>query len=122
LVEPDLIVQWFGPKHLSIAKVEVDLKVNGRYCFTMCKPDGKSFKIEGTYLQIEPVKQLAFTLCYQGLGSPTPPDSVVTITLQSLEQMTRLTLVQKFEIVPTDMPSRTEAWNYMLSELDHKVV
>ncbi len=122
LIEPGRIIQWFGPKHLSVTKAHVDLKAMGGFSFEMRKPDGHAFFIEGTYLQVDHSQQLVFTLCYQGLGTSTPPDSVVSITLQAIEpQLTRLSLTQKFEIIPPDIDSRTEAWKYMLIKLGQNV-
>lgn len=117
LTQPELIAQWFGPKHLKTGKVSSNLQVGGNYSIELLKPNGDVIGISGAYEIIDPPVRLRYTSIYFGLD-PAPPDGVVTITLEDLEDgRCALSLVQAFEVVPQDMPTRTQAWEHMFETL-----
>ena len=83
----------------------------------MAKPPDPSFFISGHYLEIEIPCNLTFTFRYTGVRN-TPPDSVVKITWQKLdENTTTLFLEQEFASEPTDLKKRNLAWEYMFDKL-----
>ena len=121
LVQPSLIAQWFGPKHLSTGEVQTDIQVGGDYSIELKKSNDQNFFIEGTYIEINAPDLLVFTLHYQGLASP-PPSSTVKIKLEGLNpNQSLLTLNQDFEHTPSDMDSRTKAWEHMFQLLANLV-
>ena len=118
LIQPGLIVQWFGPKHLSIGAVQTDIRVDGNYSIELINADQKSFYIKGKYIEISKPAYLVFTFQYFGLPS-APPDSLVKIKLEKIAQnQSLLTLIQDFKHTPSDMDSRTKAWEQMLQNLE----
>lgn len=117
LTDPGSISKWFGPKHLTIKNVENDLTINGNYSIELLKPDGKSFFISGTYLEIVEYDKLKFSFNYQGLEQ-LPPVSIVEIFIEEMSSSsTKLSLVQKFDTVPDDMENRTKSWENMFGKL-----
>ena len=113
MVSPDLISKWFGPKHLKVKNVKSDLRLHGEYRIELLKPDGTGFFIGGTYLKIEAPDHLKYSFEYSGLDN-SPPDSTVDIALEELKpKRTKLSLVQKFEILPSDLKNRTKNWEAM---------
>ena len=117
IVEPQLIAQWFGPKHLSVANVETDLCVGGQYRIELLKPDDQRFNIEGEYIEITEPYKLVFSLKYSGLAN-TPPDSLVNIDLEVIDShISKLSLLQKFDSMPSDMKNRAKTWEGMLTKL-----
>ena len=121
LVQPSLIAKWFGPKHLSTGDVQTDLQVGGDYSIELLKPDRQNFFIKGKYIEINVPNLVVFTLHYEGLPSP-PPNSIVKIKLEELIQnQSLLTLTQDFEHTPSDMSSRTKAWEHMFQVLTNLV-
>ena len=118
LVQPNLVAKWFGPKHLSVGKVQTDIRVGGKYSIELKRSDGQSFFIEGRYYEINAPSSLTFSLHYEGVES-APPNSTVKIKLVEITQNeSLLSLVQEFEYTPADMEGRTKAWEHMLQELD----
>ncbi|WP_420602553.1 SRPBCC family protein [Flagellimonas sp.] len=114
----NLIAQWFGPKHLNIGNISVNFQINGAYRIELKKENGDSFYITGIYQEILAPEKIVFNLTYDGLLKP-PPDSVVKILLEQVTpSSTKLTFVQKFEILPPDMENRTKAWEFMFSKLN----
>lgn len=117
LVEPQLIAQWFGPKHLTVGQIKAQLEIGVQFSIELKKPNGQHFFLEGEYLEIQPPAFLSFSFHYSGL-SPAPPDSIVKIQLEELSpHKSQLLLIQEFESVPQDMPSRTAAWQQMMEKL-----
>lgn len=118
LVQPNLIAQWFGPKHLSVESVQTDLRVGGQYAIALLKPDQQQLTIAGEYLEIKAPNSLVFSLQYQGLPS-TPPDSIVKMDISALaEGVSQLLFTQEFVTLPLDMDRRTAAWEYMFQLLE----
>jgi len=118
LIRPALIAQWFGPKHLSIGAVKTDIRVGGNYTIELLNSAAKSFFIKGKYIEISKPYRLVFTFHYFGLPS-APPDSFVKIKLETIAQnQSLLTLSQDFKHKPSDMDSRTNAWEHMLQKLE----
>ncbi len=121
LIDPVLLSSWFGPKTFKPGKIETNPKKGGFFKIELIKPDGSSFFVTGEYLEIQEYETLHFSFGYQGMKNP-PPNSHISITLESIDpKTTRLSLVQKFEIVPPDMASRTTVWQNMLLKLSQRI-
>lgn len=117
ITDPSLISKWFGPKNFSVSYAKSDFKVGGHYEIELIKPDNTKLTIGGTYLVIDQPTQLAFSFIYRGLDKP-PPDSTVQISIKEISSFsTELTLIQKFETMPSDMEHRTRAWKNMFEKL-----
>ncbi|WP_136466390.1 SRPBCC family protein [Flagellimonas onchidii] len=115
--KPDLIAQWFGPKHLKVGKVNVNFNIGGTYSIELRKEHGNSFHINGIYTEIQKPIKIVFNLRYQGLTNP-PPDSIVNIMFQQINPYsTKLLFVQKFDVPPPDFENRTKAWESMFERL-----
>ena len=87
---PDLAV-WWGPQGFTTPQIELDLRVGGRYRFTMQPPGGDPFHLSGEFLEVEPPSRLAYTFRWD---EPTPDDreTVVTLTLVAADVGTELTV------------------------------
>ena len=120
LVQPNLLAQWFGPRHLSVGAVRTEVRVGGKYSIELRQADERSFTIEGEYIEVDEPYGLTFTFEYRGLAN-LPPKSVVKIQLEELaEGESLLSLTQDFEWAPSDLENRTHAWEYMLEVLGAK--
>jgi len=121
MVKPKLLAKWFGPKHLSTGLIESDLIVGGNYRIELLKVQGNRFFIEGHYIEIEKPTKLVFSFKYEGLVN-APPDSVVTIIIEEIKpSISKLSLIQKFELIPTDVENRTKAWENMFEKLNSEI-
>jgi uncharacterized protein YndB with AHSA1/START domain len=74
-------------------ELELDLRVGGRYRFTMQPPEGARFHVSGEFLEIDPPSRLAYTFRWD---EPTPDDreTVVTLTLDAVGEGTELRVRQ----------------------------
>ncbi|MGX1929004.1 SRPBCC family protein [Flagellimonas sp. 2504JD4-2] len=115
--KPDLIAQWFGPKHLKVGEVLLNFRIGGAYSIELQKEHGNFFYITGSYIDILEPNKIIFDLKYKGLSTP-PPDSVVKMIFEQIEpKVTKLSFVQKFDITPPDFETRTKAWESMFEKL-----
>jgi len=121
IVDADLIIQWFGPIHLKVVAVKTNLSIGEKFSIQFLKPDETTFSIEGQYLKIEKPNKLVFSFQYIGL-TDAPPESIVEITLISIgEKVSELVLIQKFDVTPINMESRSNSWNMMFSKLSDRI-
>lgn len=82
--------QWLRPLGVSTDSVSFDVRVGGRYRYTMTKDEtGEAFPTGGEYLEVEPFERLVFTW-----GEPDAPvDGTPVITLTLIPQGERTELV-----------------------------
>ncbi|WP_243855125.1 SRPBCC domain-containing protein [Diaminobutyricimonas sp. TR449] len=84
------LAQWLHPFGVSTESVSIDVRVGGRYRYTMTNNEtGEEFPTGGEYLEVEPIDRLAFTW-----GEPDAPiDGAPVITLTLIPQGERTELV-----------------------------
>ena len=93
LTRPDDLAKWWGPHGFSSPKVEFDPRVGDGYRITMQPPDGEVFHLSGEFTEVDPPARLAYTFRWE---EPDPDDqeTLVTLTLQDLDEATELVLAQ----------------------------
>lgn len=113
--DPETLTQWFGPKGVSTESAQIDLKVGGKYQFTLKLPDGKISNHHGEYRVIDPPNKLVFTgvLDGQSCGGSDGlyAETLVTIEFQDLGSSTRLILTHEFLPSDESKESHTMGWN-----------
>jgi uncharacterized protein YndB with AHSA1/START domain len=112
------LTKWFGPLHFKIPHCTVDFRVGGSYKLCMRAPDGTDYWTEGTYLEIDPPKKLAFT--WERPEFKTDPPMVVTITLEEAGEFgkkTKLTLHQALFDATKDRDDHNQGWGECLEKL-----
>ena len=84
------LAQWLHPFGVSADSVVADVRVGGRYRYTMTNDEtGESFPTGGEYIEVQPIDRLAFTW-----GDPDAPidgTPVITLTLTPQGERTELT-------------------------------
>lgn len=93
LTEPVELAKWWGPRGFTTPKIELDLRVGGRYRFSMKPPDGALFHLSGEFLEIKRPSRLVYTFRWE---EPTPDDreTVVALSLDALGDATEVSLSQ----------------------------
>jgi uncharacterized protein YndB with AHSA1/START domain len=93
LTQPDDLATWWGPQGFTTPEIDLDLRVGGRYRFTMQPPDGERFHLSGEFLEVGPPARLAYTFRWD---EPAPDDreTVVTLSLDAAGGATELALRQ----------------------------
>ena len=93
LTEPKELAQWWGPHGFTTPEIQIDMRVGGRFRFTMQPPDGEAFHLSGQFVEIQRPSRLRFTFRWD---EPVPDDreTVVELSLDSLDGRTTVTLTQ----------------------------
>lgn len=85
------LAAWLFPFGVSTDGVECDLRVGGRYRYTMTNDEtGEEFPIGGVYLEVEPMDRLVFT--WGAPDAPVERASIITLTFSPLGERTELRL------------------------------
>lgn len=96
-VEPDLFVQWIGPRRLSTTVDRFDASTGGAYRYTQ-REDGQEFAFYGSFHEVRAPERIVMTFAFEGY-----PDgvSLETLILEPLDAgRTRLvatSLLDSFE-------------------------
>ena len=93
--DPKELKRWWGPPGYDAPSTEVDLRVGGRYRFTMRKvPDGQPYIVTGVYQEIVPVSGWSSP----GTGRSGPPfgsNTLVTVEFRDVAGGTEIVLIHE---------------------------
>jgi len=137
--DPEVIKQWWGPEEFTAPEIKVDLKVGGKYIFTMHGPKGSEWDRDmysaGTYLEIVPDKKLVVTDYFSdengrmmepadyGMDPDFPKESVVTVLFEETQTgRTKLSIIypetaRKEQMDAMLKSGMEEGWNSSLDKL-----
>lgn len=79
-VEPDLVVQWLGPRGLDMTIDHYECKTGGSYRYIHTDADGE-YAFYGSFHEVRPLEVIVQTFTYEGF-----PDSV-TLERMQLEDL-----------------------------------
>lgn len=116
LTEPAELAAWWGPLGYTVPDIDVDLRVGGRYRFTMEPPDGEPFHLSGEFLEIDEPSRLAYSFRWE---EPDPDDRTTVVTLSLLEvgQATELSLRQGEFATEARLALHRDGWTDSFTKL-----
>jgi uncharacterized protein YndB with AHSA1/START domain len=83
------LAQWLSPFGVSTGSVSFDVRVGGRYRYTMTNDEtGEEFPTGGEYIEVDPIERLAFT--WGDPDAPVDGAPVITLTLIARGEQTEL--------------------------------
>jgi uncharacterized protein YndB with AHSA1/START domain len=88
--DPEQLVKWWGPGHVTCPKAEVDLRPGGAYRIANLHDDGKIIWISGQFETVDPPNGLQYTWAMSA-GDPT----LVTVTFNEHPEGTELVLTHE---------------------------
>jgi uncharacterized protein YndB with AHSA1/START domain len=115
--DPDALAAWYGPEHIEVPRdrIEIDLRVGGRYQLTMLAPDGREFTVGYDIVElVEPELLVLRSDPMPEMGMPEP--SVLRVEFHDHGTKTRITLSDG----PYPTPGRDGAeagWTAALTKL-----
>jgi uncharacterized protein YndB with AHSA1/START domain len=120
LTEPADLAKWWGPQGFTTPEIDLDLRVGGRYRFTMQPPDGEPFHLSGEFLAIEPPNRLVYSFRWE---EPDPDDrtTVVTLSLLDVGEATELSLRQGEFATQARLALHRDGWTDSLDKLSDLV-
>jgi uncharacterized protein YndB with AHSA1/START domain len=96
--DPALVVQWLGPRRLTMSLDTWDCRTGGSYRYLHTEEDGTEHAFRGTFHEVRPDELIVQTFCYEGF-----PDGVALekLVLEDLPggrcRLTATSLVDSFE-------------------------
>ena len=118
--DPAMIVQWWGAGGVKCTEAEVDLTVGGAYRIANHAPDGTTMWITGTFSQVNPPHDLAYTWAME----PTTDDttySLVEVTFDKADGGTLVTIIQSQIASPEAREIHLQGWIGCLEGLDQLI-
>ena len=91
----EAIKVWFGPDGCRVLDVQVDLRVDGEYCFSLSTEDLGEIKVRGRYLEVTPPTKLIYTWRWEGNPELTVGTSLVTVKFTSAGTFTEIHLTHE---------------------------
>ncbi|MFG3144027.1 SRPBCC family protein [Streptomyces sp. M41(2017)] len=94
--DPDLVVQWLGPRRLKMRIEEYDARSGGAYRYVHREDDGTEYGFRGVFHEVRPDERIVQTFAYDGY-----PDSVSLekTVFEDLGGRTRVTTTSVLESV-----------------------
>ncbi|MCH6164033.1 SRPBCC family protein [Streptomyces marispadix] len=109
--DPDLVVQWLGPRRLTMRIDQYDARSGGSYRYVHRDEDGTEYGFHGVFHEVRPDERIVQTFTYDGF-----PDSV------SLETAVFEDLGGRTRVTSKSLMDSVEARDSMLkSGMDHGV-
>jgi uncharacterized protein YndB with AHSA1/START domain len=92
--DPELISYWWGPRWLTTAVDQMDLRPGGVWRFIQWDASGNAYAFNGVYRNIVPPEKLAYSFEFEGApGHPVES----TVTFKEADGRTILTVTSLFE-------------------------
>ncbi len=113
---PDQLKHWIAPGDLTVELAEVDLRPGGRYRIHMREPEGREYRLVGTYREVQAPHRLVFTWVWE--SDPVPIETRVTVRFRDLgSEGTEVVVLH--ELFPTDTmcDQHVRGWNACLAKL-----
>ena len=97
-VEPDLVVQWLGPRGLTMAIDTYDVRTHGSYRYTHVDPDGNAYGFHGVFHEVRPNERIVQTFTFDGEPDGVSLETAVFEDLGGRTRVTSTAVVESFEI------------------------
>jgi glutathione S-transferase len=107
--------RWHAPGPLTVALVEMDLRVGGAYRIHMVEPSGEEHRVVGTYREVDPPRRLAYSWKWE-----TGTDQTVSnVAIDFIEQGADTEVVLKHAGFSRDEASEShlQGWTAILEKL-----
>jgi uncharacterized protein YndB with AHSA1/START domain len=107
--DPEYVKRWWGPKYYTSPTCKIDLRVGGKYIFSMRAPQDQGSQdsySSGIYQEIVPLKRLEFTMSLSdkdgnridpvlvGMPPDFPREMRTQVVFKDKGEMTELTITE----------------------------
>lgn len=118
--QPDRLLQWWGPRGVTLAAAEIDLQVGGRYQLVNQFDDGSQLTISGVFEHIEPPAKLVYTWAHEPIAEATTRTRV-TVRFEEHDQDTEVIVIHEgFESMRSRESNRA-GWRECLEGLQQRI-
>jgi uncharacterized protein YndB with AHSA1/START domain len=96
-VDPDLVVQWLGPRDLTMTIDHYDCRTGGSYRYLHTRGDDE-FGFHGSFHEVRPDELIVQTFCFEGFPDQVALERLVLEDLgNGRTRLTATSLVDSFE-------------------------
>jgi uncharacterized protein YndB with AHSA1/START domain len=115
---PEDIKVWFGPETCSVLAAQIDLRVNGEFCFDMASQECGNVRLRGNYREITPPSKLVYTWHWEGNATLGLENSLVTVEFIEFGGSTEIRLTH--ENLPSEQVSEDHrhGWSGSFDKLE----
>ncbi len=94
-VNPEILVQWWGPEGMSIPQHALDLREGGSWETTMRNDEGGEVFVSGVYKVIDRPNRLVFSWAWKQPDGSRGHETDVEVTFTAVDGGTKMTLGQR---------------------------
>jgi uncharacterized protein YndB with AHSA1/START domain len=124
--DPEMMAEWFGPRHFTSSVPELDVRVGGKLRIVMHGPDGNDYPMKGEFLEVAAPERLVFSSVALDRDGNHLLEGKTTVTLAEQGGKTTLTLtshaVGRVPIAPQMLAGMDAGWNQSIDKLGELVV
>lgn len=113
--EPEQMKRWSCPEGMTVAEVQVDFRVGGRYRIRMEGSEGKTYTAIGVYREIERPHRLVYTWDWdeESIG-----ETLVTVEFEDRGGSTMVVLTHELFPSAEQTKGHDEGWTSCLNRLE----
>lgn len=115
--EPEQIQRWLSPEGVTVANVEVDLTVGGRYRIRMTGAEGQRHTAFGVYREIDPPHRLVCTWDWEE-DENRVGETLVTVEFKNLGGATEVVVTHELFPNAEVKSGHEEGWTRCLNRLE----
>jgi uncharacterized protein YndB with AHSA1/START domain len=113
--QPEQLRAWWGPRPVTCADAEVDLRVGGRYRIVNALPDGSRVTIDGEFRVVDAPHKLVYTW---RIDDGTVGASLVTVRFEPFGDETEVIVVHEDISTEAVRESHESGWRGCLNGLE----
>lgn len=117
-VNPDMLVQWWGPEGMTIPQHVLDVREGGEWETTMRNAEGGEHFVSGVYKTIDRPNRLVFTWAWRQPDGTRGEETQVTVTFEAVEGGTKMTLDQRSFAEASTRDNHGMGWQSSFNCLD----
>jgi uncharacterized protein YndB with AHSA1/START domain len=94
--DPELVVQWLGPRRMTMTIEEYDCRTHGAYRFLHIDTDGTTHAFHGTFHDVRQDERIVQTFTWEGQPDGVSLDTAVFEDLGGRTRVTTTSVVDSF--------------------------
>ena len=114
--EPEHLLKWWGPRGVSLAAAEIDLRVGGRYRLANRYQDGSVLWITGVFEVIDRPRRITYTWAHEPVDDTTE-HTRVTVRFDDRSQGTEVIVVHQGFRSARSQGTHRAGWDECLNDL-----
>jgi uncharacterized protein YndB with AHSA1/START domain len=95
--DPELVVQWLGPRRLTMKIEEYDARTHGSYRFLHIDEDGTEYRFHGAFHEVRQDERIVQTFAWDGQPDGVSLETVLFEDLAGRTRVTTTSLVDSLE-------------------------